>query len=537
MVRKIFLHPAPDETQISLYCLSGTACDFCTERNLQCILSQETDFPEDGYEPIVPRRIHALTHKSKLLPPLDLCEELINLYFRYVHYSFHVLFHRPSFLAAFKDGSLSRILLFAVIGMAARFSQHESLLKTPPRERGRPFTKEAERLLNLHDISLTTIQACLLLGASAVVEGEGATESVYFSIACRMGMLLDLPNAPVTTRIQQELNFRVWWALYETDTWSSTGTRLPKMMPLRNVPLPMAEKRFLELSSTSPPTRTYIASRGSPMAKSHVPQDSLIAHSVMVNQIFSQIDEVNSRAVSGELQGVELTQAVERLSLELDSWVSNLPDKMINTPENLVYWTRQGFGNIFVVLHMDFYHLCQILFYQFLHGSADRTYHPQNQGAAQSQLRTQYAQKCRQYSTDVCNLIHLASETEGAEAELLNSIVGHVLTIASTVQLHILLFSDDTDAVQRARRLLERNFELLTRLKTYWPCIDISFARFEAFHKACLRCQDDSHFQMDQWMLKFMLEFAAPLAERYEDEGDGGEEGFHRPWSLISTEM
>ncbi|OQU99040.1 Fungal specific transcription factor domain-containing protein [Cladophialophora immunda] len=510
----------------------GTTCDFCTERNLQCIVSQEADFPEDGYEPIVPRRIHALTHKSKLLPPLDLCEELINLYFRYIHVSFHVLFHKPSFLAAFKNGSLSRILLFAVIGMSARFSQHESLIKASPRERGRPFTKEAERLLNLHDISLTTIQACLLLGASAVVEGEGATESVYFSIACRMGMLLDLPNAPVTTRIQQELNFRVWWALYETDTWSSTGVRLPKMMPLRNVPLPMAEKRFLELSSTAPPNRTYIANRGSPTAKSPIPQDSLIAHSVMVNQIFSQIDDVNSRAVSGELHGAELTQAVERVSVELDSWACSLPDRMVNTPGNLVYWTRQGFGNIFVVLHMDYCHLCQILFYQFLHGSANQAYHHEDQDQDQHRLRSQYAQKCRKYSTDVCNLIHLASETEGAE--LLNSIVGHVLTIASTVQLHILLFSDDAADVHSARRLLERNFELLTRLKTFWPCIDISFARFEAFHKACLRCQDDSHFQMDQWMLKFMLEFAAPLTERYEEEG-GGEENFQRPWSLIST--
>lgn len=186
----------------------GIACDFCTERNLQCILSCEVEFLEDGYEPIVPRRLHALTHKSKLLPPTELCEELIGLYFRYVHVSFHVLFHKPSFLSAFKDGSLPRILLFAVMGLSARFSRHESLTNITPRERGKPFTKEAERLLNIHVISLITIQACLLLGASAVVEGEGATESVYFSIACRMAMLLDLPNIHSTTAIQQEVQFR-----------------------------------------------------------------------------------------------------------------------------------------------------------------------------------------------------------------------------------------------------------------------------------------------------------------------------------------
>lgn len=171
-------------------------------------MSPEVDYPNDGYEPIVPRQIHALTQKSKLLPPMSLCRELIDLYFRHVHVSFHVLFHKPSFIAAFNDGSLSKVLLLAVMGLSARFSQHESLVDTTPHQRGRPFTKEAERLLNLHDISLTTIQACLLLGASAVIEGDGSTESVFFSIACRMCMLLDLPNALVTTRIQQEVNFR-----------------------------------------------------------------------------------------------------------------------------------------------------------------------------------------------------------------------------------------------------------------------------------------------------------------------------------------
>lgn len=92
--------------------------------------------------------------------------------------------------------------------MSARFSQHPSLASISPRERGRPFIREAERLLNLHDVSLTTVQACLLLGASAVIEGSGDIESVFFSIACRMGLLLDLPNALVATRIQQEVNYR-----------------------------------------------------------------------------------------------------------------------------------------------------------------------------------------------------------------------------------------------------------------------------------------------------------------------------------------
>jgi hypothetical protein len=111
-------------------------------------------------------------------------------------------------VAAFQDGSLPKVLLYAVMGMSARFSNHECLTAIPFRERGKPYIKEAERLLNLHEISIITIQACMLLGAAAVVEGEGATESVYFSIACRMAMLLDIPNAVATTQIDQEIQTR-----------------------------------------------------------------------------------------------------------------------------------------------------------------------------------------------------------------------------------------------------------------------------------------------------------------------------------------
>lgn len=294
------------------------------------------------------------------------------------------------------------------------------------------------------------------------------------------------------------------------------------MMPERNVPLPMAEHKFLKLSLTASPYLSQRSDLGSATAALYVPDDSLLAHSVALNQRFPQIDKLNSQAVCGELQGAELIQEVERISLEMGAWASELPDRMRNTPENLAYWTSRGSGNIFVLLHIQYHHFSQLLFYQFLHGSADSTNY--------SSAEYKYAQKCRQHATNLCNLIHLARDTPATEP--LFSLVGHVLTIASTAQLHILLFGSDAAEIQNARRLLERNFELLTLLRTYWPCVDASVSRFEAFHSVCLRCRDDSHFQMDQWMLKFVLEFAAPVNERKDDESS--ENIFHSEWSLAS---
>ena len=287
----------------------------------------------------------------------------------------------------------------------------------------------------------------------------------------------------------------------------------------------MGEKQFLELPTTEVPDESPFRDCQSSTPLAIASSNSFVAYSATLNQIFPKIDQANAQSVSDKISGIDLIQVVEEASHSLERWASALPVNMINTPQNLAYWTENGLGNVFVILHMNYYHLCQLLFYQFLHGSTNQTSHPQ--------LTSQYAQKCRQYATQLCDLIHTASETPGAE--LLNSFVGHVLTIASTIQLHVLLFSEDDGEIRNARRVLERNFELLMHLKMYWPCIDLSFSRFEAFHRACLRSQDDSQFRMDQWMLKFMLEFAAPLTERGADEDTEGM--LQRPWNQISRSL
>ncbi|KAL3452734.1 hypothetical protein BJX65DRAFT_302643 [Aspergillus insuetus] len=503
----------------------GTSCDYCNERQLECSAIPDQALTEGSYEPVVPHRRHALTHKSKMIPPNDLSNELIDLYFRYIHVAFHILFHRPSVIAAFENGSLPRILLYGIMGLSARFSQHESLAAIPPRERGRPYVKEAERLLNLHDISIVTVQACMLLGAAAVVEGEGATESIYFSIACRMAMIMDLPTASVASCIDKEIQIRLWWTLYGTDTWSSSGVRLPKLMPQRSVPLPRGEDEFLKMSPSTPPSPVASPDLDSSASQLSIPMNSFMAHSVLLTRYLGQTDKLNSQAVSGDLQGEALFEAVGNISGHLVAWLNNLPPNMRNTPENLAYWTSKNLSTGFVHMHIDFNHLNQLLFYQFIHGSVDL--------AGPGSTTYQYAQKCQFHATELCKLIHLTSSTPGAQP--LYSLGGHILTISSTVLLHIFLFGTNESDRQDARRLLEQNFEFLTTLSMYWPCLDVSFVRFEAFHKACLSCHDDSQFRMDKWMLKFLLEFAEPVSERWEkkDAEDGGTVPVEWSWASI----
>ncbi len=89
-----------------------------------------------------------------------------------------------------------------------RFSTNRALLAVNPRERGRAFAEESRSLLSLRDVSLTTVQACILLGSISQTDGEAAAESMYYSVACRTAKILDLANRPTSNKIEREVNLR-----------------------------------------------------------------------------------------------------------------------------------------------------------------------------------------------------------------------------------------------------------------------------------------------------------------------------------------
>jgi len=186
----------------------------------------------------------------------DFADEIVDLFFRYFHVSFPNLFHPPSFKAAVADGSIPRILFFGVAGLAARYSTHESVAHIPAWERGRPYVEETERLLALHNTSITTIQACVLLGIAAATQGEPTTESVFYSIAFRMALILDLPNAETTSSLEKELNIR--GTPFQCISWEMYVERLTSV--LRSLSMVVATDRgHMELVCTLHPTHHQVA--------------------------------------------------------------------------------------------------------------------------------------------------------------------------------------------------------------------------------------------------------------------------------------
>lgn len=443
------------------------------------------------------------------MPPLDVCMDLGNLYFRYIHDTFHSLFHQPSVEDDIANGTLPQVLLLGIISLASRFSQEPFFEGIEPRVRGQPYAKEAQRLLDLRDMSVTTIQACVLLGAFVVTEGEAAPESLYYSVACRMAMLMDLPNLSVRNRIEQETNIRIWWTLHMVDVWSSNGVRLPRsMVPRQDVAYPMDESVYLNMrQSDYEPVATTTAEESS---------QSLLTQMVLLNAVLYEISELNS-SIASDFTGTPASDygfdpRVDVLGRKLENWYASLPPRLKDTRENLEYYASIGLGHLFVAVYLGYYHFGQLLYYQYLYG--DLVYDGEDQQTGLPLHASRFANLCKVHATNLCEILYRAYSTPWCDVYY--SMIGHVLVVASTVQLFILLFSPEEAEVTAARERLERNFEILTKLQTYWPTVDHAFSRLREFHKACLdEKQRNESFRMDRWMMKFQFEFAKPIPERH----------------------
>jgi hypothetical protein len=54
------------------------------------------------------------------LPPQPLCEELVDLYFRFIHDTFHSPFHRPTMMQDVSQGTVPPVILYAIFSLSAR---------------------------------------------------------------------------------------------------------------------------------------------------------------------------------------------------------------------------------------------------------------------------------------------------------------------------------------------------------------------------------------------------------------------------------
>ena len=343
------------------------------------------------------------------------------------------------------------------------------------------------------DISVTTIQACVLLGTISFTESQTEAEALYYAVANRLAQVMDLPNCPVENEIQRQVHIRIWWTLYMIDIWSShgLGPNVPRQLEYRaDIPLPIEEISFLTL--------------GRGHGDVDVQSSGIWAEMVRLAHIWDEIHNLNQTTATGTLDSESLNAKVAILASKLNNWSARLPKHLTETRENLERYAQVGLGSALAALHLGFHYYNEVLFYQFL---ASDMYSP-------AVSADYYGQCCKTHAKRFCELLHSCRSTP--RCEVVYVMLGHMLVITSTVFIHSLLFSSNEEEIIVARQQLEQNFKILTELQSYWVRLDVSLSRLEAFHRTCTTSQDDP-FRMDRWLAAFILEHGMSVNEKSPD--------------------
>ncbi|KAH8552423.1 fungal-specific transcription factor domain-containing protein [Umbelopsis sp. PMI_123] len=166
-----------------------------------------------------------------IMPPPDLAEHLIDIYFKYCYTVLPVL-HKETFLKRLQDpqNPPPAILMNAIFAIASRLSTDKRVYQ--PNElcdqTGKAFFDRVQALLDedMDKVSTATIQSLLLIASHQYGAKKGNRSWIYTGMALRMAQSMGLNRNCDRWNIstaEKEERKRTFWCCYIVDRMSSTS--------------------------------------------------------------------------------------------------------------------------------------------------------------------------------------------------------------------------------------------------------------------------------------------------------------------------
>lgn len=475
----------------------GVPCAPCGRRGLQCSRTAYARQnavlrPAEGLGSVVRDRSPSVREGDELNRlSQDIVSELLEYYIAYIHDKPHSLFHCPSLRHDTQFGLVDRGLLASILALAARFHASAEI-----RGKGTPLASQAQALLtaDFGQTSLAKIQGWVVLGNVCGAVNDFVAESLFFSLAIRTAYItgLTMPQ-PDDGAVMSEMRCRTWWTLVMLDKWSSAGLGLPRQISDQQVPqrLPRSEVTFHQLPIDQE------------IWPEHSTENGLWAHMITLVQHFGPIQDLNRLVAAGGASEAHIDLTVSRIAHDLQTWQAELPPAAHMSAETLDWHRSQGHGRTLVALHMGYFHYATLLLFQYLDRASSHLPHAAT-----------YAERCREHASGFSDLLRTSHQTAGCEG--MYNIVGQMTVVSSSVLIHTLLFGDETQ-VPPAKARLESNFEILMKLKEWWPSVGAMTTKLYRFQRACLDSVDERTHKVDRWMINFLLEHGSQLGEKIQE--------------------
>lgn len=451
--------------------------------------------------------------------------------------------HNANHSARTRAGTLPPVLVLSVCAIAARFSNHPKLNTNPNFLRGEEWASTARDILTKrYEWPNITILTCLLiLGLHEFGTCHGGRSWSLGGQAIRMAFALqlhkDLEHDPLRISGKTQLSFidreirrRTMWACFLMDRFNSSGTDRPTFIreETLKIPLPIKEKNFqYDLPG---PTETLSGQVLEPIAEGQATdaKDNMGVAAWMIKaialwgRIIGYLNQGGKELDPHPMWSPD--SEYSKLIKQTEDFLTELPESLVYTPENLHLHETDNMANQFLFLHISIQQ--NILFMNRFAVSPPS-------GNAQQEVPKSFVTKAGAKAFAAANRI--SELLKDAESHFITApFTGYCAFLSSTV--HIFgIFSGNPTMEATSKRNLATNVRYLSKMKRYWGMFHFMSENLREQYRTCADAARQGNpasesaaspiFQYGDWFDRYphgvsQSDFLDPAAYKKKEKGD-----------------
>ncbi|KAG0051808.1 hypothetical protein BGZ83_003284 [Gryganskiella cystojenkinii] len=273
-------------------------------------------------------------------PRKEISDHLVRIFFEHCYQDFDFL-DPKSFLEDYARGVVDPILLNAICAVAARFSDHPQVVKSPQYLSGEPFAKSVrDKIMDLIDeATLPHFHALLLLSFFEYTTSRGGRGWRLEGLACRMSLELLLhlqSNVPKSEadRVTFEVKCRSFYSIVFSDIISAANGGMPPVLVSKLYKFKVPEPTVNWWVTA--PTKAVLEDDTNDRAESKDHNTDILAnqHGSFQDEILSRIAEPRRFRGYGPAQYVfRLAEILSRVSSYINGYTPD-SDKRPSDPDS-----------------------------------------------------------------------------------------------------------------------------------------------------------------------------------------------------------
>ncbi|KAI8082944.1 fungal-specific transcription factor domain-containing protein [Halteromyces radiatus] len=414
------------------------------------------------------------------MPSEEVVLHLVDFFFKYIN-SIFPLIHHHTLVQSIKDGTISQPLLWSVMAIGARFSDHPDIKTDPPYWAGEKFARKAGSLIN-NDLFEPTVPNLQFWGVMACLEygrAAGSRAWIYGGLAARLCFELgfhkeETIRSPIykkdgtLDRVAMLMRRRIFWSCFNIDKYGSAGNSRPQFFGKGDYDVGLPDDESLALLN---PESQNVTVNYKPVTTDSLA--SFIKHYLSLMELFGDVIKGLQRAKSNQGKAIwPPMDEFDQLNDDLQAWKHNLPPHMDFSLDNLDYHLERasrGKINHYLCAHVIWRTLVLALHrgsLAYVDKKDDDTNNMASSFSQHTWERIQYSvNMCKQVVNDVMPVFRAMKDICGVNVI---PYMGYSSYMFATI-LMTSAFTKTEEQHRKGTKGLLLLYDMIELLRPYWP--------------------------------------------------------------------